>query len=472
LLKLSSKGVKECELLIFISVRYLNSSSTLIRFQWVALQIDQILRLQLEEDIRNQLGRLPSDLERTYDDIFDTIRNSEGSKPDIAVRAFQWILFSFEPLSSESLVMFVGRNLENGATKHLDLDIYTVLDACCNLLVVDTSSSMCRFSHLSVQDYLEGHFYSTDTSTICAQAELASITIQCLLQTNHIHKSEDMLAQVPSLQYAAKFWHHHTRAAFKTSGDPCEKDAQTKQLVCDLFERQDKFNLWICLYDPDVLGNPILSAQNIPSPIYYSSLCGFCEPTKRLLEKGLDVNIPGGRHGRPLIAASWEGHYSLVEQLLEGGADVNSQGGNYGTALQAASVWGHEAVVSLLLEKGADVNCNCGHYGFALEAAAFGGHLSISEKLLQYGADVDAKGGDFGTALQAASSNGKEKLVKLLLDPGASVNIQNGRHGNALQAALWAGHIEIADLLRVHGALALATPVSLDWDRDFSFRVC
>lgn len=445
----------------------------MIRFQWVALQVDQILRLQLEGDIRNRLGRLPKDLERTYDDVFETIRNSEGSKPEIAVRAFQWILFSLEPLSPESLVMFVGRDSGNGATKHLDLDIYTVLDACCNLLVVDTSPGMCRFSHLSVQEYLEGHYYRTDTSTSCAQAELAAITIQCLLHDYHIDESGDILEQMSSLQYAAKFWHHHARAAFKTSGDSREKHTQITQLACCLFEKQDKFNLWIRLHDPDVLGNRILSVHNIPSPIYYSSLFGFCEPTKRLLERGLDVNIPGGRHGRPLIAASWEGHFSLVELLLEGGADINSQGGNYGTALQAASFWGHESIVSLLLEKGADVNCNCGHYGFALEAAAFGGHISISEKLLQCGADVDAEGGDFGTALQAASSNGKGKLVKLLLDFGASVFIQNGRFGSALQAALWAGHIEISGLLRVHGAPSPATSANyLDWDRDFSFRAC
>jgi ankyrin repeat protein len=233
--------------------------------------------------------------------------------------------------------MFVSRDSGTGATKHLDLDIYTVLDACCNLLVIDTSLDIYRFSHLSVQEYFEGHYYRTDTSTSCAQAELAAITIQCILQTNPIDESGDMLALMPSLQYAAKFWQHHARVAYKTSGEPCEKDAQTTQLVCCLFERQDKFNLWIRLHDPDVLGNPILSVHNIPSRIYYSSLFGFCGPTKRLLEQGLDVNILGGRHGRPLIAASWEGHFPLVELLVEGGADVNSQGGNYGTALQAAS---------------------------------------------------------------------------------------------------------------------------------------
>ena len=244
----------------------IHSFSPLTRFQWVALQIDQILRLQLEGDIRNQLGRLPKDLERTYDELFDTIRNSEGSKPEIAVRAFQWILFSFEPLSPESLVMFVSRDSGTGATKHLDLDIYTVLDACCNLLVVDTSLDMCRFSHLSVQEYFEGHYYRTDTSTSCAQAELAAITIQCLLQTNPMDESGDMLALMPSLQYAAKFWHHHARVAYKTSGEPCEKDAQTTQLVCCLFERQDKFNLWIRLHDPDVLGNPNSQRSQHPFP--------------------------------------------------------------------------------------------------------------------------------------------------------------------------------------------------------------
>ncbi|RQM04649.1 hypothetical protein DH86_00003763, partial [Scytalidium sp. 3C] len=79
-------------------------------FQWAALQIDQVMSLSLESDIRKRLGQLPKDLESTYDEIFAQINDSDGSKPEIAARAFQWVMCCKAPLVAEELLLAVCQN--------------------------------------------------------------------------------------------------------------------------------------------------------------------------------------------------------------------------------------------------------------------------------------------------------------------------------------------------------------------------
>jgi ankyrin repeat domain-containing protein 50 len=115
------------------------------------------LSLDRERDIQDRLGRLPKDLKAAYDEIYMEIRMAEGSKSEVAIRAFQWVMCSCKPLSPKSLVAAVCQHPEDKETQPIDIDMDFVLDACRNLLVVDTHLRVCRFSHLSVQEYFEEH---------------------------------------------------------------------------------------------------------------------------------------------------------------------------------------------------------------------------------------------------------------------------------------------------------------------------
>ncbi|KAI9783442.1 MAG: hypothetical protein M1816_001366 [Peltula sp. TS41687] len=130
-------------------------------FQWASLQIRQLLKIPARErDIRDRLGRLPIDLQHAYDEIYTEIESQDGSAKVIAARAFQWVMCSCAPLSAVELVAAVCQDPETDAVDELiDIDIDYVLDVCRNLLVVD-QSQFCRFSHLSVQEYLEEHRWS------------------------------------------------------------------------------------------------------------------------------------------------------------------------------------------------------------------------------------------------------------------------------------------------------------------------
>jgi hypothetical protein len=67
-----------------------------------------------------------------------------------------------------------------------------------------------------------------------------------------------------------------------------------------------------------------------------------------LLDKGAEIDTPGGEYGSALQAASDGGCEAVVKMLLDKGSEINTQGGRYGNALQAASYGDDEAVVKLL----------------------------------------------------------------------------------------------------------------------------
>ena len=142
------------------------------------MQIHQLLELDLPKDIRNRLGKLPESLKKAYDEVYETIQAQKGSKPDIANRAFQWMMCSFRPLSPEELVAAVCQDPDNDEPEDVHINIYVVLSACQNLLDVDENGHVCRFAHLSVQEYFEEHHWnSSQTNGLVAKV--------CLLFLNH-----------------------------------------------------------------------------------------------------------------------------------------------------------------------------------------------------------------------------------------------------------------------------------------------
>ena len=198
--------------------------------------------------------------------------------PAIAHRAFQWVLFAFEPISSDALVAFVSRDMADGKTEYADLDIHDVLDTCCNLLDVDKNSNLCRFSHLSVQEYLEEHHYQADKYTTGGSSHdgLAIVTIQCLLENNGIKIANEKLAKTSSLRYAAKFWHPHARKSYDKN-----ISERLKGRINMMFSKEfsTAYSNWLCIHncdegDSDQDSHAISSqhvSERLPGTLYYAS---------------------------------------------------------------------------------------------------------------------------------------------------------------------------------------------------------
>ncbi|KAI1921337.1 hypothetical protein LOZ64_001619 [Ophidiomyces ophidiicola] len=278
-------------------------------FQWAALQIEQILQLRLENDIRNRLGRLPKGLKEAYDELWDKIQIAEGSKPEIAFRAFKWVLRSYSPLTPEALTTFISRSPHDGRVQNSDLDIDFILDACCNLLVVDSIQKVCRFSHLSVQEYLENHQPSENGST---QAEIAIVTIKYLLDNDTDFDVLNPLSAADSLHYAAKFWPLHAREAL----DVTRNDQLVTLMNCIFSSESSKaYGNWLRLYNPD-LKWPSPYTLKFPSPLYYSSLLGLQVCTEKLFRSGAQV-LKEGKLGNTMVAVASYCHPKITRDMLK-----------------------------------------------------------------------------------------------------------------------------------------------------------
>src|SRR5678816_2939908 len=106
-----------------------------------------------------------------------------------------------------------------------------------------------------------------------------------------------------------------------------------------------------------VLTLVLLSGCASTSPLVTASRSGNEAEVRALLNKGANVNEPGGEYGRtPLMAASTAGHLGIVKELLRTGADVNARDNYNDGALTLAAQKCHLAVVQVLIESRADVN--------------------------------------------------------------------------------------------------------------------
>ena len=477
----------------------------------MALQIRQLHKLSRERDIKMRLGKMPSTLEGAYHEIYDRIQHADGSAPEVAKRAFQWIMCSEKPMSPDMLVAAVCQDPTTDDIDDVDIDFDFVLDSCQNLLKIEIAEkeAVCRFSHLSVQEYLEKtHLSPLSNDVLVARVCLTFLTdpsqSTLLLEraeedggesNNSVEVEEDGMKEISA--YASAYWLIHVQRSGEVEGDFDDRlisllkrflgtGAETtpaykiwhrargtaKFLGFGLRSIHSQKMLWIekleitselailiamfglhrMLQDSWEYVEPGLkNAQG--NPLLMIAAYGGCASTvQSLLDEGADIDASSTESPSALYEASAAGRDSVVKVLIENGADVNISGGFYGNALQAASWKGYASIVELLLANGANVNAQVGNFHNALQAASAGGHASIVELLLANEANVNAQGGGFGNALQAASIEGNASIVELLLANGANVNAQGGGFGNALQAASMNGHASIVELLLANGA--------------------
>jgi hypothetical protein len=135
------------------------------RFQWAYLQIKQLLKLQLEREILERLGKLPEDLKATYDEIYNEIPEHEKQ---IADRAFQWVMCACRPLATKELLSAICQDENSDTILPVDLDEDIVLEYCHNLLVIDSVQHVWVPSHLSVIEYFEKQLSQDQANCLAA----------------------------------------------------------------------------------------------------------------------------------------------------------------------------------------------------------------------------------------------------------------------------------------------------------------
>ncbi|KAI0902839.1 hypothetical protein F4823DRAFT_637780 [Ustulina deusta] len=149
-------------------------------FQWVFLQIKQILNLETEKAILDRIGKLPPDLKTTYDGIYAGIQARHEHDRALADNAFKWVMCAGKPLYSDELLEALRLDSEKD-TFELSESITEskLLHLCNNLLVIDSQRKVWRFSHLSVAEYFEKNHWSRPK----AHSDSAKVCLKLLIET-------------------------------------------------------------------------------------------------------------------------------------------------------------------------------------------------------------------------------------------------------------------------------------------------
>ncbi|KAK5636393.1 hypothetical protein RRF57_012105 [Xylaria bambusicola] len=468
-------------------------------FQWASLQIDQLLKLNLEDDIRDRLGKLPTTLENTYKEIYNRIADRSERERQIADRAFQWVMSSCTPLSTKLLIQAISQDPDGDATKPVgNVDEKLLLEICQHFLVIDPRRKVWKFPHLSMREYFEkSHWKPVQTNCL-----VASVCLVLLLNDTDTQPIlRDRVDDSDLNFYARHHWMVHVKRHEEGIDGQTEKESDQFNGACDRLSallkrfigsptdsspayqkwhqgikndfneysrqsvgrRYPKFN--ILRSSPFSYSLSVRDLEPASSASFAICSFGFYTVLSDWWDKPWTENTRQKDECRSLLElAAMAGSLSVCRRLIDWGIDVNEplQIGGYGSALAAAVYRGNKGVVELLLQCEVDVNMQLqfGKFGSALPMATadyYGGTPEMIQLLINSGAEVDMplQFGEFGSALATAvGRHAKKEVAQCLIKSRADVNLRlrNGKYGSALVAAACSGNKEVIRLLIDSGA--------------------
>jgi len=337
--------------------------------------------------------------------------------------------------------------------------VQAVLSTCSSLITIvdDHGPQVVQFSHFSVKEFLMsdrltsslGDFSQYRILPGAAHTILAQACLGFLLHSND-HVDEKSVKGFPLAEYAAKHWVAH--AQFEDVASRV-KDGMESLFDCD----QPHFAAWVGRYNIDHVPFPV-SPSKIPTPLYYSSLCGFRDLVEHLaIKHPHHVNAIGGGYKFPLrVAIVGKKNIRVAEILLQLGANPDIRGMGKQAPL-------HEAIrdismVQILLKHGADVNCRQDDLRTPLHLVAWYGELEVARVLLEHKADVDSRDNMGKAPLHLLFEHTVRcygnipDLAQLLLEHGADVNCQQNDLCTPLHLAARYGELKVVRVLLEHKA--------------------
>ena len=143
----------------------------MIRFLLAKLQLEYVLGFREPAKRMKAFNALPNDLFEAYDTAIERIRASRRGDEELAMKIFSWLSRAKRNLTmSELLEALVVEDAEP------DDDIASILEnmltpadiiECCKSLIIhDDQSGVVRFTHYTVQDFMES---SARPASPCSQ---------------------------------------------------------------------------------------------------------------------------------------------------------------------------------------------------------------------------------------------------------------------------------------------------------------
>ena len=127
-----------------------------------------ILEAMTRAEIRKSISNLSVNLGEAFEDTIRRIEKEAPNRRQVAKQTLMWILHSCRPLQVNELRHVLATEI---GQKEFDLDnilqAKLIVDCCLGLVVIDDGSSIVRFVHHTLQDYLhterQGFFQKEET---------------------------------------------------------------------------------------------------------------------------------------------------------------------------------------------------------------------------------------------------------------------------------------------------------------------
>ncbi|KAI0439524.1 ankyrin repeat-containing domain protein [Xylaria telfairii] len=387
-------------------------------FQWVNIQLRHLCHQDREEDIIEILDKRKfATLDGIYAAVLESILEKGGISCDIAFRTFSWLLFMQEPVSSQSLLLLVSKQILPVGAKLQSSDL---VDICSSFVLLDEKRDTFRFSHQSVQEFMRKH---ERLSVEAANLLLANSCIQFCIEGPLIDNAGENNPSNAVYRYAAMYWPHHASLVHEKQNH----NALTANVLSFIYDGPNRVSLSFMAWMDQVEG-----------------ITGTIS-TDHLLEATQGA-IPNLEYS-PLFLASIFGLVELIEAIAENLGDQSWDLVNhYGhTSLYLACASGHVSVARALITHGANPNVRCGRFGSCLQAACFKGHTAIVSLLLAQGAPI-YQPGTFSNALQAAFRGQQEEVMLLLLQQESAIRDQED-YLQAIGGAAQSGFLQVLEQL-------------------------
>lgn len=269
--------------------------------------------MRFENDIIDNLGKLPKTLKKSYSQVLDSMRGGTPCEWEITHRALMWIMYAQRLLTKEEWIelSYFPKGVPQGGEDDL-------FELCQNLVKWDSESRVMRFAHLSVREYLETEFDPLDAHSMAAEWCFS------LLATNHSETG------IEPLDYASKSWAFHVGGSYGPS----------RQMSCVLLNKVKYF-----------FGTPAAPSQGYRNWIRRESRRRRPAWSKSIIDDVDSTPL------NPLFAASYFSFGGELGDYWElDGTDINCKNARGQTMLHVGSKRGNEGAVKNLLKKGADIN--------------------------------------------------------------------------------------------------------------------
>ncbi|KAL8921174.1 MAG: hypothetical protein Q9172_004170 [Xanthocarpia lactea] len=353
--------------------------------------------------LRCALKSLPTELDNTYDEALQRIRDQKEESASLAEDVLMWVVFAVVPLEIVQLQHAIASMSLDGQTDIGDEDLTepgTLLDVCGGIVVVDKESTIVRLVHYTTQEYFDRHPLRL---LPVAQGRITKSCITYLLlapfncgDSSSYFVLRDWHRRYPFVYYAALHWGKHARGVPE---DDCR--AQILELVSK--ENIRAITVYVTDYQTG-------SFHGRLGGLAYAAALGLTSIVNHIVNEGVDVNQINSIGITALMSAAGAGYVDTVRALLAAGADVDQRSKDDITALMIAASNGHDEVVQILLDHKANIEAATFYRGeTSLLRAAKKGFTSTVQLLVDKGADMNAGDG----LLHAAIEGGSTAMVEL-----------------------------------------------------------